>query len=73
MLVNLSDVFTSREKVLEEEIPLEMTEVKNRLGIFKILEKKPVSFVFTNIKTGKALIEGKTELVFCQWSCTFPP
>lgn len=64
MLVNLSDVFTSREKVLEEEIPLEMTEVKNRLGIFKILEKKPVSFVLTNIKTGKALIEGKTELVF---------
>lgn len=64
MLVNLSDVLTSEGRREKREIPLEMTVFENSQGSFRITEKEPVSFVFTNIEAGKARIEGSLTLTF---------
>ena len=64
MLVNLSDVLTSEEKVESVTVPLEMTSFKSRLGDFLITKKSPVTFTFTNIGVDKARVEGGMELIF---------
>ena len=64
MLVNLSDVLTSEGKVQKTSVPLEMTSFKSRLGSFKILEKSPAAFIFSNVEADKAHIEGCVELKF---------
>lgn len=66
MLVNLSDVLTSEGRREKREIPLEMTVLvfENGQGSFRITEKEPVSFLFTNVEAGKARIEGSVTLTF---------
>lgn len=64
MLVNLSDVLTTRGKVLMEDIPLETDNFASGAGRFEILEKSPVSFTFSNIGQDKARVEGDCRLVF---------
>ena len=64
MLVNLSDVFSSEGMMANETAELEMTSFKSRLGDFRITQKSPVNFVFSNIGVGKARIEGNVELKF---------
>ena len=64
MLVNLSDVFSSEGMMANETAELEMTSFKSRLGDFRITQKSPVNFVFSNIGVGKAKIEGTVELAF---------
>ncbi len=64
MLMNLSDVFSSEGMVASQTAELEMTSFKSRLGDFRITQKSPVNFVFSNIGVGKAKIEGTVELAF---------
>ncbi len=68
MLVNLSDVLTSEGGRMRMEVPLEMACFESVTGVYKILEKTPVTFNFTNIESGKAKIEGNVRLVF-QTNC----
>ena len=48
MFINLSDVFTSEDKVLTMQVEAELTEVAVGREVFQILNMTPVSFVFTN-------------------------
>lgn len=64
MLVNLSEVLTSEGSVSSREIPVEMTAFANGLGTFRITEKTPAAFTFTNIGAGKARVEGECRLRF---------
>ncbi len=64
MLVNLSDVLTSEGRQEKREVPLELASFESGQGSFEIIEKEPVSFVFTNIEAGKARIEGSVTLTF---------
>ena len=64
MLVYLSDVLTSEGKRRTEELPLEMTCFESRMGCFPISKSSPVSFVFTNLGTGKLRIQGGVALTF---------
>ena len=62
MLVNLSDVFTSEGRRINMEAPLEMTAFRNGTECFEIVEKTPISFMFTNIEAGKVRAEGNVRL-----------
>lgn len=64
MLVNLSDVLTSEDKVENTTVPLEMTEFTSRLGSFPVIGKTPVTFTFTNTGVDRARVEGSVKLTF---------
>lgn len=64
MLVNLSDVLTSEGMQVRKIADLEMTSFVSRMGSYEIIEKSPVSFTFTNIEDGKAVVEGSVRLKF---------
>ena len=62
MLLNLTDVLTSEGKVRSEEINIEMTAFKSRMGRFEIIDKTPLSLTITNQGSGKAKLEGSAEI-----------
>lgn len=62
MLLNLTDVLTSEGKVRSEDINIEMTAFKSRMGRFEIIEKTPLSLTITNQGEGKAKVEGNAEI-----------
>lgn len=64
MLVNLSDVLASEGRRETKDVSLEMTAFRNRDVDYEVLEKSPVHFTFSNIKPGKAKIEGNCKLTF---------
>ena len=64
MLVNLSDVLTSEGRQISMEAFLEMTHFRKGRESFKIAEKSPVSFTFTNLEPDKAKVEGSVTLKF---------
>ena len=64
MLINLSDVLASENRVEKLEAPLEMTSFDSRMESFPVVEKSPVSFTFTNIEEGKVRIQGNAEITF---------
>lgn len=63
MLLNLTDIFLSEGKELTKSIPVEINEFTSALGTFPILEKSDLELTLTNVGTGKALVEGKAELL----------
>lgn len=74
MIVNLSDVLTSEDNAagwsmeMTMDVPLEMTCFEKGGESFRIISKSPVTFTFSNIEKGKALVIGKARLVleaFC--------
>lgn len=68
MLLNLTDVLTSEGKTRSEDILLEMTSYKSRMGDFSIVEKTPLHLNITNQGAGRARIEGNaviTQVMFC--------
>jgi len=62
MLLNLTDVLTSEEKVRSEEIAIEMTAFKSRMGEFSIVDKTPLKLTLTNEGYGKAKVDGYAEI-----------
>lgn len=65
MLLNLSDVLTCEGKQESFEIPLEMESFDCSSGSFRVLEKTPIYFSFTNIGKEKARVEGECKITFC--------
>ena len=64
MFINLTDVLTSEDEVLTMQTETEMTEVSIGRETFRILEKSPVRFTFTNTGKGRAAIDGWAEFTF---------
>lgn len=58
MLVNLTDVFSSVEKVVKKEFSLDMDAFTYSGEKYSIILKEPVFITFTNIAVGKVLVEG---------------
>ena len=68
MLLNLTDVLTSEGKTRSEDIMIEMTSYKSRMGDFPIVEKTPLHLKFTNQGAGRAKVEGNaviTQMMCC--------
>ena len=64
MLIHLSDALTKEGWAGKAEVVPELTEFDSGQGIFPVKEKTPVSFTFTNLEEGKAMIEGSGRLTF---------
>ncbi|MDE7282194.1 MAG: DUF177 domain-containing protein [Lachnospiraceae bacterium] len=64
MFINLTDVLTSDGETLKMQIETELNEVSVGGEVFRILDKSPVDFTFTNVGKNKAEIEGYAEFTF---------
>lgn len=64
MIINLSDVLASEGMELTRDVLLEMTCFENGSDSFRILSKSPVTFSFSNVEKGRALVRGRAELSF---------
>lgn len=62
MLVNLTNVFSSVEKVVKKDISLEMDDFSYNGEKHSIIFKEPVAMTFTNLAVGKVLVEGSSKL-----------
>ena len=63
MLVNLTDVFSSEGQVVKKEYLLDADTFTYNSDKFSIISKEPVKMVFSNVSTGKALVEGEGKLI----------
>ena len=64
MLVNLTELFASEMGRKEKrEISSELEVFSNGAETYQILRKTPVSFLFTNLASGKVRVEGEAEVV----------
>lgn len=64
MLVNLTDVFSSEEKIVNIEYTLDIDEFVYCGDKYSIISKEPILLTFSNISVGKALVEGCGKVVF---------
>ena len=64
MLLNLSDVFKERDKVLRESVPIELAVFVSRMGEYPVAEKSDLELTVSNLEPGRAKVEGKAKLVF---------
>ncbi|MBR4734174.1 MAG: DUF177 domain-containing protein [Lachnospiraceae bacterium] len=64
MLINLSDVFKEREKVLKETVAVELEDFQSMGTKYPLCEKSDVRWTFTNIEPGRVKVEGNAKLVF---------
>lgn len=63
MYMNLSDVLTSEGKVVKSTVPVEKTRFQCSQGDFEIVEKSPAEITLSNIREGRALVEGSFTVV----------
>ncbi len=63
MFINLTDVFTTEDKVVSMQIEIPMQEVSNGREQYELISKMPLSLTLSNLGKGKARIEGQTEIV----------
>ena len=64
MLVNLTDIFSSEQKIESKEIAYEPDTVNVGGVSYDILSKAPVALTLKNIGKGKALVTAKTSFGF---------
>ena len=64
MLINLSDVFRTRDKIEVVEVACEMTEFQNGVQTYKIVSKELSPFTFTNVEIDKAKVNGEIDFIF---------
>ena len=62
MLINLTDVFTSEGKVKKMSQAFDISSVSYMGVSYPVVEKSDVSLTFTNIGTGRILLEGMMSL-----------
>ncbi len=62
MLVNLTDVFTSENKTVTMQLPLEAETVTVNGETFPITEKSQIELTLNNVGTGKALVRARMKL-----------
>ena len=58
MRIELSNVITCENKVVTENVPIELESFKSRLGDFPIIEKAPVELKIANQENKRLLIRG---------------
>lgn len=63
MLMNLTDIFLSEGKELEQSLELEADTVSCMGNTYPILEKSPINVKCSNIGTGKAMVHGEVSLI----------
>lgn len=63
MLYNLTDVFSTEEKVTQLRVPFEQDIISNGYETYPILEKSDIQLTLTNVTKGEIKIEGKCDLV----------
>lgn len=68
MLVNISDVFTTQDKVSEVQAVWEPDVFQSNLEGYVVLRKEPITLTLTNIGEGEANIEGRIN-VLLQMQC----
>ena len=64
MLVNLTDIFSSEQKIVTKEIAYEPNTVNVGGVAYDILFKTPVVLTLKNVGKGKALVTAKTSFEF---------
>lgn len=64
MLLNLSDVFKERDKVIHESAAIELSEFSSRMGKYEVSEKSDFVLTLSNIEPGRAKVEGEARLLF---------
>ena len=64
MLLNLSDVFKERDKVLRESFPIELAVFVSKMGEYPVTEKSDLELTVSNLEPGRAKVEGKAKIVF---------
>lgn len=64
MLLNLSDVFKERDKVLRESVPIELAVFVSKMGEYPVTEKSDLELTVSNLEPGRAKVEGKAKMVF---------
>ncbi|RDU22902.1 YceD family protein [Anaerosacchariphilus polymeriproducens] len=62
MLINISDILSHENQVVQKEVVLEMEEFTFKMGTFPIIEKTPVHLILTNMGNKKLLVEGMVDL-----------
>lgn len=62
MLLNLTDVLTSEDRVVTKQVEADITEIDCRTGSYPVIEKTPLLLTMTNLGANKASIRGKMEL-----------
>ncbi len=62
MKIDLTDVMTSINKIVEKEVPIELSSFSSRLGDFPIHKKSPVVLRISNVENRQLLIEGTVEI-----------
>lgn len=65
MLINLTDVLTSEDKVIQMKVPSTIESLDSKIGCFKVADKTELSLTLTNLGTNKASVEGHMELSLC--------
>ncbi len=68
MLVSLSEIMTTNDKVVQINAPIEMNEFNYMGTNYEISHKEPISLTITNLGDKKILIEGGTNIsltLFC--------
>ena len=64
MLVNLTDVFSSEGKVINEEFLWKADTYTYNGDKYKVESKEPIRLTFSNMAVGKAMVEGGGKIVF---------
>ena len=64
MLINLSDVFSQKEKRLEFEASFEAESYEASFGDFKVKDQKPFVFDIVNSEKGRASVKVSGEITF---------
>ena len=62
MILNLSDVLSEQHKAIEKSVSIEMTYFKSEMGIFKIIEKTPLSLSIEYAGNKKLKVRGQAEI-----------
>lgn len=62
MLINISDILSHENQVVQKEVVLEMNQFESKMGTFPILEKTPIQLTLTNAGDKKLLVEGSVDL-----------
>lgn len=64
MLLNLSDVFRERDRVVRESVSIELSGFDTRMGKYPVMEKSELELTISSLEQGRAKVEGKAVLVF---------
>jgi len=62
MLLNLTDIFSSEQKIENREVVYEPDTCTSSAGTFDIVSKEPIVFTCANVGKGKVRVTGRVDL-----------